>query len=271
MPAESAQRFLLVVGRSCTGKTLFGAHAATVAGVLHLEASEVLRRSLPESLRRSGRADGAQALSALGGAFVAERAIEMLRGRTDSTVVVTGFRTVEELDRFTGYAPLSEVVYLHAPAHLRVERCRSRDRGDFAADLASLRALDLESWRTLLPVARHVARFRIVNAWSLADYQHAVETVLRGAGTARGLAVLRARPWEHRPYVQLRRALRGLPLEEGDVSTLARYPQLATSLQAGAGSRIGLTPAGCAYVSSVERMRDSVSPGPARSGAASSS
>jgi dephospho-CoA kinase len=253
---SAERRFLLVVGRSCSGKSTFGDRAAG-RGALFIEASEVLRRLLAEARMSLAGSPASSALAALGFGAVAERAIELVRERREPAVVISGFRTVEELDEFTAYAPHAEVVYLHAPVRLRYDRCGRRSRLGDAGEEAAFRTVDGGLECSLLTVARQVAAYRILNTGSLADFHRAVDAVLGGGGPAPGLQRLRAHPDDRGPYVMLRGLAdrgAGRLLTDAEAVALGRYRPLAHLRRVAGRWRGEVTPAGLAYVRCVERM-----------------
>lgn len=250
------RRFLLVVGRSCSGKSTFGERAAA-RGLLFIEASEVLRRLLVEARVSLAGSPPSSALATLGFGAVAARAIEMVRERHEPAVVISGFRTVEELDEFTAFAPHAEVVYLHAPVRLRYDRCGRRSRPGDSGEEAAFRTVDAGLECSLLTVARQVAASRILNTGSLPDFHRAVDAVLGDGGPAPGLQRLRLHPDDRAPYVLLRELAgrgAGRLLTEAEAAALGRYPPLARLDRVAGRWRGEVTSAGLAYVRCVGRM-----------------
>jgi dephospho-CoA kinase len=255
MRLSSHRRFLLVVGPSCAGKSTFGLYAMETRGAYHVEASEVLRRLLRIRGLSTASTSSASVVALAKSSAVAKAVVEDLRHRDDPLVVVSGLRTLEELDYFTACAPHSELVYVQAPIRIRFRRCQLRSRADTVHDLDQLRALDREPWCSLLVVAAELACFRIVNAGSLEDYRRAVRAVLDGGDNpVSGLVRLRPRPCERKPYRQLRQAVSNPYLTERDTRILTRYPQLATISCVDGRWRVEVSSAGLAYLSLVDRM-----------------
>jgi dephospho-CoA kinase len=168
------QRLLLVVGRSCAGKSTMGRRLAERHGAHLVEASAVLRQVLAEMAVES--ADGPPRGFDYG--LVADRIVESMREVDRALVVVCGLRTLREYERLAAHAPHTELVYIHAPRRLRFERCRRRLRNDVAQLPGTFRRLDTNPEHSLLPVARSLARHEVSNTGSLDDYLAAIDALV---------------------------------------------------------------------------------------------
>lgn len=178
----TGRRVLLVVGPSCAGKSTMGDHLAAAHGACHIEASEVLRRLLDED-----HTPGTWYREPAGFDYVriADRIVEMLAACGRGLVVVSGLRTLAELDRINARVRGAELVYVDADAGVRYRRCAKRDRADVAEHLVMFDDLDRHPAHTLLPAARQRAAVVIVNGGSMAGYLDAIDRLADSAEPAR--------------------------------------------------------------------------------------
>ena len=177
----AGQRTLLVVGRSCAGKSTMGRHLADEHEAHFVEASEVLGQvlgELPGALHRTPPAGFAYGQ-------VADRIVELIRKRDARLIVVSGLRTMAEYARLVEYAPHTELVYVHAPPLLRFQRCQSRLRHDAVALPSAFRMLDANAEHSLLPMARGLARCVLPNRGSMEEYRSRIDTIIDGTACLR--------------------------------------------------------------------------------------
>lgn len=174
---------LIIMGPTCAGKTTFGRIAQTFERAYPvIEASDVLR-----SLRTRDDSDlpplefAQRVLAEQGPDIVARRLAKMYRITNASDVIITGFRTIEELEHMRRVH--SNVRIVHVTAAPRTRYARSVRRGrDVAATYGEFQAVDRAQWGFgLLRVAEAFADVRINNEGTLADFDTQVRSVLGNA------------------------------------------------------------------------------------------
>lgn len=141
---RSDRQIVVVVGRTCAGKTTFAERAADAHGFRYLEASGLLRMLAEGAVDPSLTAFEAAGafLSANGADVVARKVVEIIGMETDRNVVISGFRTVEELDVLKRAVPEARVVLTEASERTRFERHLARGRLDGDTSLEAFRRLE---------------------------------------------------------------------------------------------------------------------------------
>ncbi len=170
----------VVVGPACAGKTTFGHIALRELGdIPFIEASNVVRSfrtaadAAPSSFEFAERL-----LRKEGYDVVAKRLIEMYRLTSSSAFVITGFRTIEELETIRARCPHVRVVLVEAAPRIRYARQIERERIPRQTFSEFLQA-DAEQWSLgLLRVAEDFADVRIINEGTLDQYRRQVLAVL---------------------------------------------------------------------------------------------
>ncbi|HYI12583.1 MAG TPA: non-canonical purine NTP pyrophosphatase [Thermoanaerobaculia bacterium] len=178
---KTDRQVLIVVGRTCAGKTTFGERAAERHNFRFLEASAVLRMlaegAVDPGLTAFEIAD--TFLRSHGADIVARKVVEILDIETDRDVVITGFRAVEEVDLLKRVMPDARVVLIEASERSRFERHLARGRLDGITTMTAFRALDSEQGMFgLLRVAEDFADIRILNEGSLEVFWAQVDAVI---------------------------------------------------------------------------------------------
>ena len=272
---------LLVLGRTCAGKTTFANYAFHAFGLRHIEASSIVRMS---HRREAGSGSGAltaaqDLLSDFGPAFVAQQVLTLFAIDEDRNLVLTGFRTIEEILTFCRGYPDTVVIWVEALERTRYERHLRRGRYPEAGSLASFRELDEGQMSLgLLRNGKELADFVLDNEESVAEYYRSIEILLSGARPEAipGLTTLPS--FERRAAKsQLYRILRAMagksditsrevsPLtaQTGRViatrnvnEVLKHFPELAKRFEPpGQEIRYQATPAGIAYVEFMDARR----------------
>lgn len=138
----------IICGPSCAGKTTLATHLVQNFGYMHFEASDFMRIVFYERLGFSSDVEiGEFAKSILKDQpwIVAEQILEHLEPFLSTPLVITGFRSPDELDYFVKHYPDPEIVqgiFVDAPFQVRYERSVKRHRSDSAASKRSMRAKD---------------------------------------------------------------------------------------------------------------------------------
>ena len=172
---------LLIVGYTCAGKTTFGEFARKVTPITTVEASSVLRLIASEQgIVEENLFDLAvETLGSQGADAVARRILEDYDVVTG--LVITGLRTIEEVETIRGNFPDAKVVFVDASERTRFERLVHRARDGSPTTLEGLKELDMKQAQFGLPkVAEHFADLKVVNEGTLQEYGGQVEAIIRG-------------------------------------------------------------------------------------------
>ena len=204
---------LLVVGRTCAGKTTLAEYVSGRYGLRHIEASAVVR-SLDVQRKPTDDEEGytfaMRALDELGHDVVVREITNRYGNQLDDPFVVSGLRDVEELRLMLSVVPRARVVLVEASERTRFERDVRRARQDkpVTLDVFQLRDSRQDSFG-LLPVAEDLAHVRIVNEGRLEDYHRQIDAVIVGRQDEPGVD-LAARPRHGPEHHQLYRCLKVL-------------------------------------------------------------
>lgn len=174
-----SQPTFMVVGYTCAGKTTFG-DVATRAGFTFIEASSILRTFQVEGGSTLSPFEFAQRVLEANGPDAVAHKIAQLCAREDGRgIVISGFRTLEEVQLIKRRYPNSKVVWIEASEKSRYARFIARSRDDGLPSLHAFRELDtMQSSFGLLRVAEAFADIRILNEDTLEKFGQQVEAVL---------------------------------------------------------------------------------------------
>lgn len=285
---DMSAQVLVVVGKTCAGKSTFGQRAKSTHNWEWVEASDVLRdfRTSYEDAPQADSEFARHILETKGADAIARRILALYEEHVDDGLVITGFRTIEELETIKNKIPDAKVVLVEATDRNRFERYLARGRTGSTHHIDEFKARDEEQWRLgLLRVAEDFADLKITNVDTLADYQNVIDQVISGERTKsrRGLSV-DVRPKHGLEENQLYRCLAVLadelvPLDCGQIQqitasqgseilhnnankVLKKVPELARRLEIkGEKLRYQITTAGQAYIRYM-RARFEVHPRP---------
>lgn len=174
----------IIVGPTCAGKTTFGEYATDKYEALHIEASEVLRMLRREEADQTSDAFtfARDYLIRNGPDIVARKIAQIYSGKFDKGVVLTGFRTIEEVEFMTDHFPQGRVVLVDATERTRFERHLARGRSPHCSTIDEFRKLDEQQASFgLLRVVDHVATTRITNEGSMTDFNTQIDALMTGA------------------------------------------------------------------------------------------
>ena len=174
---------LLIVGPTCAGKTTFGEWAKEQHDATHIEASAVLRMIRREQSEEDGDAFAfAHAfLSQNGPDIIARKIVQVYAGKFDKGVVITGFRTIEELEYIRDLYPWAKVILVDASERTRFQRQLVRGRTPDCATMDDFRKVDDQQFLFgLLRVAEYLADVRVENEGTIADYHQQIDAVFAG-------------------------------------------------------------------------------------------
>jgi len=180
LPPPEDQKVFVVVGHTCAGKTTFGEYAQN-AGLNFVEASGVLRMiAQSEGLSDSDSFSLAQTTLDQFGPDVVARKVVQLYPKIDRGLVITGFRTIEELEFFKKHVASAQVVLIEASERTRYQRHLERGRYGSIRSLEQFRTHDVKQWSLgLLRVAEDFADVRIVNEGTKDEFYMRIDALMR--------------------------------------------------------------------------------------------
>jgi len=283
---EEPQATYLIVGKTCAGKTTFGEYAEAKLDWQFIDASNILRgledgyKHYPEdSLQLAKRL-----LDTHGPDIVARTIANLWFDETEGRpLVITGFRTIEEIEFLQSRREPVILVYVDASGRTRYERYLRRSRNGSGAipSFGEFAERDRAQWSLgLLRVAADFADVRIENEGTLENYHDQIRAVLEGLRHAVPGIAENIQPRHGPEASQLFRCLRHLAAANRPLSTdeieertlaegsrirhnnankvLRQVPELARRFEApGERVRYEVTAAGRAYIRLMESRRTS--------------
>jgi dephospho-CoA kinase len=203
---QTRREILVIVGRTCAGKTTMAERLSAEHGYTYFEASSILRTFQdpnPENADGSNMAGdqgfAERILNRFGPDAVARRLLELIEGTHIERLAVSGFRTIEELECIRAHFPEARVVLVYASDRTRYERRIKRARADEGLTFEQFNRLDESQWSFgLLRVAEELADIRIVNEGTLEEFYSKIGSVVSGdfsAPVAGVSQMLRPRHW----------------------------------------------------------------------------
>jgi inosine/xanthosine triphosphate pyrophosphatase family protein/dephospho-CoA kinase len=176
----------VVVGHTCSGKTTFGERAEEKFGLRHVDASDIMRSFRAEFANPQAAADdfARHVLETRGADVVARRILDMYSSDIERGLVITGFRTIEELNTVKAHIPDAKFVLIDASSRVRFDRHLQRGRNAKCRTRTDFEALDRRQWVFgLLRVAEDFADLKVTNEGSLDEYFVRVDAILSGSPT----------------------------------------------------------------------------------------
>ena len=219
--APRETQVIVVVGKTCAGKTTFGDNASNL-GWTAVDASQVMR-TFRDEFDPSEENDfefAARLLREKGSDVVARRVLDYYS--ESDRLVISGFRAIEELLYVRSKIEDTKIVLIDASERTRFERLLKRPRGESPTNIEDLRETDSRQYSLgLLRVAEDFADRQIENEGTLEEYSRQVEALLDDdTRRARGVfdhGKLRHGPTENQLYrclVALSGASRPLSCDE---------------------------------------------------------
>jgi len=280
---DNAKPVFLVIGPTCAGKSTLGNYAQQ-----HIECQVIDASSVVRTIRDERQQDNvpigkfATALLDSEGPDVVARHIvrDFSSSEPRKTLIVTGFRAIEEVEFFHESYTNATVVSIEAPPRVRYERYIRRGSREAINSFAEFYEHDAQQYAFgLLNVASELADIRVFNYSSREVYYGQISEVL-GIEPNDAMGIVRVghrlNPETSQLYrclVILRSAGRPLTTQEiekaflNDKSVrynnankmLKRYPELAHR-QEGHGSnvRYQITQSGLAFIAAVDRLNRNV-------------
>lgn len=273
---EPERRIFLVVGPTCAGETTFGVQASNDLGCDFVDASSLIRRRLDD--RSKGQSIGdlaAEILDREGYDMVAREIVKRYESYS-RPLVVTGLRTIEEVEHLRRLWKQSCVVSLRTPQRVRYERFVKRGSRDDLT-FSEFQARDLQQADLgLLPVADELADFILDNVGDIDEFLAQVRWLIDvPGGERRGIVKVGTRPsLEDSQLYRCLSVLRasGMALTTQEISAelsgsilhnnankmLKRYGALARRRESvGSNVRYEITPHGLVFLSALEHLTPS--------------
>jgi len=270
-----ARQSLIVLGRTCAGKTTFAEFGEQRYGLAFVEASGIVRSFWQSESRGEEKvAEFAQRLFEESGPdFVAREILDRYSDKLRGPFVISGFRLLEEIETIREAIPDVVVILIEAAERTRFARDLARGgRGsekhgptfeDFLKD-------DEAQWKFgLLRVARDIADITVMNEGTLEQYHDQIEAIIAG-DDERIQGVIHRRKIPDPQRSELFRCLQALaevnrPLNCREVASaimpadhgirpnnvnkaLKAVPELARRLERGRRIRYVITDAGKTYI-----------------------
>lgn len=202
---------LLVVGRTCAGKTTFAEYASAQHGLKYIEASAVVRSLDVEPLPtddQEGFTFAMRALDQLGHDIVPREIVRRYGDQLEGPFVVSGLRDLEELRLMRNLVPRAQVVFVEASERTRFERHVLRARAGAETTMGEFRDRDSrQDAFGLLPVIEDLADIRIMNEGRLEEYHQQIGAAIGHRGAEPGVD-LEAHPRHGPAHHQLYRCLK---------------------------------------------------------------
>jgi len=177
---DNAPTVICIIGHKCSGKTTASEFVQSSFGVRFFEASEQLRAIARDmGIEVNSSASAMSFLEEQGYDIVAQQIIEQLDEDASQMVVISGLRTVEELDLI--YRSHSNVLTLLISADRRIRFERHVRRGRDPDVQTPEQFLELDSEQLgfgLLSVAEEISNVIIVNESDLPSYYNRVNSAV---------------------------------------------------------------------------------------------
>ena len=173
----------VVVGKICAGKTALGRYASGHQLFQFIEASNIARMlanefglDAPNPLYLA-----VYFLNKKGPDIIARQIVQMYADSLESNSIVTGFRTIEEIQLIRDQYPNCKVVYIDASSRTRFERHLKRGRLGSINTFQKFEEHDRRQWEFgLLPVAKNLSDIVIENEGTIETYYGQVRALLSG-------------------------------------------------------------------------------------------
>lgn len=277
-----AGNVLIVVGHTCAGKTTFGEHAHVSHQLAFIEASSVLRMIEREHtvVEADDFTAAKRTLETYGPDVVARKILTLYMNQLELGAVITGFRTIEEVEVIRKEFPSAKLILIEASDRTRFQRLLERVRTPGVRTLDGFKRVDEQQWSFgLLRAAEDFANVKIVNEGTLNEYHQKIDAVISGETNGLSAVSTNLRPRHGVEENQMFRCLLALgdaarPLSCDEIEeitgrsgrkilhnnankVLKRVPELAKRLEVeGIRVRYEITNAGRAYVRIMRQLTD---------------
>lgn len=275
-PAESTSggpEVILVVGPTCAGKTTFGVQATHDRESYLVDASSIVRRHRTEADIERPIGDFAAEILAREGFDMVGREVTDRFAHVGKSLVVTGLRTIEEVEHIREIWPRTRLVSLRTPQRVRYQRYVERASREDLTFTEFRERDEQQASFGLLPVADDLADVVVDNVGSFDEYIGQVRAIIGvGQPVTRGITRVRSRisPSESQLYrclavlrgagralttQEISKALDGAILHNNANKILKRHASLAIRREgASSNVRYEITSHGLAFLSAIERL-----------------
>lgn len=187
---NTSPKLLVVIGPTCAGKTTFGLRSQTHADYSFIDASSIVKLLQHNANKGSDSVhDFARSILAETPDVVARYLLSNVLPDVTRPLVVTGLRTLEELDLICGAYDNVKIVYINAPQRLRYERHVRRNSREVLSYAQFCSLDDRQHEYGLLPVARLLADVVVTNEYDELELARQIDTVVGvRTGRVRGVA-----------------------------------------------------------------------------------
>ncbi len=171
----------VVVGKLCAGKTTLGEYATSRHSYRFIEASSIMRSIAKETGINAPTAfyQARELLQEKGPDIIARYIVGMCGQDLSDGAIITGFRTIEEIQYIRTQFPDCKVVYIDASERTRFERHLHRGRTESIKTLHDFQEHDRQQWRFgLLSVAHDLADIKIENEGTIRDFHTQIDALL---------------------------------------------------------------------------------------------
>jgi dephospho-CoA kinase len=194
LPVEPPTPIFVVVGHKCAGKTTFSDFLAAEEGVMALEGSTVLREIADREDRAiTSGSDAREFLTEKGLDVVAREIARRIHREEAAVYVVSGMRTIEEVDHLLEEFPSARLVWIEADVQDRFERHLKRARDRDVKSLKDFIAQDEEQMRFgVLRAGPDIADIVVRNDQDLDNFHAKVLALARSRLPARSRASSRS-------------------------------------------------------------------------------
>ncbi len=280
----------VIIGKLCAGKTTLGEYASSRHSYRFIEASQIMRLLAKEAgINAPTPLYLAKELLHEKGPDIIARHIVGIYGQDLSDgAIITGFRTIEEVQYIRTQFPSCKVVFIDSSERTRFERHLHRGRIDNIKTLNDFKEHDRQQWRFgLLPVAQDLADVKIENEGMIEDFNAQIDALLEESyGKVLGISDIKHRGGALKD-TRIFRCLRALAQVSGPAScpeiakltdrdapvsneeyverisarhvnwVLKDFPELARRVDAkGDKVRYEILPAGRAYLEAVRSVKE---------------
>ena len=174
---------IVVIGRTCAGKTTFGKYLHDFHQYDHIEASEIMSTvaqkvgiAQPDSFHTAKRV-----LDVHGPDVVANQIVDSYGPKLAGRVVISGFRTIEEVMYIRRHYPSCRVVFINAGERIRFDRHLVRGRLEEVATLEEFRQHDRQQVMFgLLGRGKDISDVVLENDGSLSSFFSHIGSVVDG-------------------------------------------------------------------------------------------
>jgi dephospho-CoA kinase len=169
-------RTIAICGRTCAGKTSAGNHLAAKLGLMHIEASSIMREVWSVSGSSLTLDEFAEHLLRDSPERVPKAAAERAEGRP---LVVTGLRSPDEVAELSDARGGSLVIFIDADPDTRFARCLNRNRPGHPRTMRDLEALDhIHNRMGLGQIETAASTLRLASGQEIESLQRALERLV---------------------------------------------------------------------------------------------